>query len=448
MKAGVAQKLSASWLGRLGSDKLLRGFGMLGLGEGFNRVTRIVTTIVLARYLGAVEFGIAATAITCFELVRVFAQNGLSQMVVRASEENLAATCNTAYRLMIWVCVFMAVLQLAAGAVLAWLAGRPELFVMIACLVGVYAVLPFCMVQYWLLQRAYRMGTVAGITTAQVCADNVLTAALAIFGFGAWAIVLPKLLTAPIFLLGSRRAVKWHYDREAGGMPFLATARFCGPILASEMLVAVRGNADKMLVGSILGLEALGIYYFAFNAGYGLSSVLTNALAAVSFPHLANPKQALSTLVERFDRAMLRLALPISAIIALQALAVPLYVPLLFGEKWNAVVLIVSVLCLSATTRSCFDLSAQLLRAGGLQAQEFYVSLAFTVVLLSSFAAGLPFGLLTGVTVLCAGTVLMQLLFAVWARQRIAAHIGSISVKSKAGDGSDLLALNDKRAAW
>lgn len=423
MRAGFAQKLSASWLGRLGHDRLLRSFGLLGLGEGFNRITRIVTTIVLARYLGAVEFGIAATAITCFELVRVFADNGLSQMVVRASDKDLKATCNTAYRLTLLVCIFMAVLQLVAGAILAWVTGRPELFAMIACLVGVYALLPSCMVQYWLLQRAYRMGTVAGITTAQVCVDNLLTAGLAIGGLGAWAIVLPKLLTAPIFLFGARRAVTWRYDPAAGGMPIGETLRFCLPILASQMLVAVRGNADKILVGSILGLEALGIYYFAFNAGYGLSSVLTNALAAVSFPHLASPKLAMSRLLERFDEAMFRLALPICAIIALQALAVPLYVPVLFGEKWDAAIVIVSVLCLSATTRSCFDLSAQLLRAGGLQAQEFVVSLGFTVVLLALFAAALPFGLLAGVSVLCVATILMQALFAVWARRRIAAHV-------------------------
>ncbi len=438
MRAGVAQKLSAGWLGQLGRDRLLRSFGMLGLGEGLNRITRIVTTIVLARYLGAVEFGIAATAITCFELVRVLAENGLSQMVVRSSEKELAATCNTAYRLTLLICVFMAVLQLAAGAVLAWLTGRPELFAMIACLAGVYAVMPSSMVQYWLLQREYRMGAVAGITTAQVCADNILTAGLAICGFGAWAIVLPKLLTAPIFMFGARWAVNWRYDSSAGGMPLRSTVRFCLPILASEMLVAVRGNADNMLVGSILGLEALGIYYFAFNAGYGLSSVLTSALAAVSFPHLASPKLAMSRLVERFDQAMFRLALPICAIIAVQAVAVPFYVPLLFGEKWNSVIVIVSVLCLSATTRSCFDLSAQLLRAGGLQTQEFVVSMAFTIVLLTTFAAGLPFGLLTGVTVLCVGTIAMQLLFALWARRRITAHIqsGAAHAEPAAADGN------------
>lgn len=421
MVARVADRFGTGWFRKLTQDQLLRNFGWLGLGETFNRITRIVTTIILARYLGAIEFGIAATAITCFELIRVLANNGLSQRVVKASDEDLAATCNTAYRLIFAICVLMAAIQLAAGAIIAWLTGRPELFAMIACLAGVYAIMPSSMVQYWLLQRSYRMGTVAGINAAQVSTDNVLTAVLAVCGLGAWAIVLPKLLTAPIWLIGMRRAVTWKFKPEAGQEPYLHTLKFCLPILASEMLVAVRNHADKLLVGSILGLEALGIYYFAYNAGYGLSSVLTNALAAVSFRHLADPTQALSRLVERFDHALFRLALPISGIIVLQALCVPVYVPILFGEKWEPVVLIVSVLCISAATRASFDLSAQLLRAANLQTREFIASSLFTLTVLGIFAAALPFGLLTGSIVLCVGTLAMQIAFAVWARQRVAA---------------------------
>lgn len=430
----ASQYMSARWLGNLAGDRLIKNFGLLGLGEGFNRISRIVTTIVLARYLGAVEFGVAATAITCFELVRVLANNGLSQMVVRAPEEDLARTCNTAFRVTVIICVVMAVLQTAAGVVLAWASGRPELFWMVLCLAGVYAFMPASMVQYWLLQREYRMGTVAAISTAQITMDNGLTAILAIAGFGAWAIVLPKLIVAPIWLIGMRRAVSWRYERAAGEESLLKTARFCLPILASEMLVAVRSNADNILVGSILGLEALGIYYFAFNAGYGLSAVLTNALAAVSFRHLADPKLALAGLIERFDHAMFRLALPISVVILLQALAVPFYVPLLFGDKWAGVVLIVSILCLSASTRPCYDLAAQLMRAGGLQNKEFLASMVFTFALLATFAAALPFGLLSGVTVLCLVSVVMQLVFAIWARRQIRMHILSVAPVDVAGD--------------
>jgi PST family polysaccharide transporter len=297
---------------------------------------------------------------------------------------------------------------------------------MIASLIGVYAVLPSSMVQYWLLQREYRMGVVAGVNAAQVGTDNLLTAALAVFGFGAWAIVLPKVLTAPIWLIGMRRAVKWRFSRRVPNEPFLATIRFCLPILASEMLVAVRNNADNMLVGTILGLEALGIYYFAYNAGYGLSSVLTKALAAVSFPHLADPKLAVERLVERFDHALYRLVLPIGLIIIVQAAFVPIYVPILFGDKWSSEIVIVGVLCLSAATSACYDLAAQLLRAGGMQGPEFRASALFTFMLLVSFAIALPFGLLPGVIVLCAGTVSMQAGFAFWARWRIRNHLAEL----------------------
>lgn len=426
MNASLAEKLGGSWVGKLASDRLLRGFGALGAGELCNRISRVVTTIVLARYLTAVEFGIAATAITCFELIRVLANNGLGQLVVRAPEEELSATCNTAYRAIVMVCAFMAVLQVLAGVVIAWITGRPELLAMIVCLAGIYAFMPSGMVQYWLLQREYRMGTVAAISTAQISTDNVLTAILAIMGFGAWAIVLPNLLVAPIWLIGMRRAVTWRRDKTAGYIPLGESSSYCLPILASEILVAVRGHADKVLVGSILGLEALGIYYFAFNAGYGLSSVLTNALAAVSFPHLADPKLAREKLVERFDHALTRLALPICAIIALQALAVFVYVPLLFGAKWEPMTTVVAVLCLSAATRSCFDLSAQLLRAGGMPNQEFRASGLFTLFLLGTFAVALPYGLLTGVTVLCVVTISLQILFAIWARRKVTTNTNAM----------------------
>ena len=98
------------------SDRLLRGFGLLGLGEFMVRSTRVVTAIVLARALGPVDLGIAATAITCFELVRILANNGLGQMVIRATPEDLDATCNTAESLIWKICFGMTALQLAAGA--------------------------------------------------------------------------------------------------------------------------------------------------------------------------------------------------------------------------------------------------------------------------------------------------------------------------------------------
>jgi teichuronic acid exporter len=199
---------------------------------------------------------------------------------------------------------------------------------------------------------------------------------------------------------------------------------YAAPILGSEVLAALRFNLDKVLVGSILGIEALGIYYFAFNAGYGLSMVLTNALAAASFPHLADHRLSPSELLARFDKALLGLALPITALIALQSLAVFFYVPVLFGDKWAGMTTIVAVLCLSAATKSWQDLGIQLLRAAGLTGCELGAAALFTVVLLGSLSIGLPFGLLAGVTSMSIAAIGLQLAFAAWARRLVARRYG------------------------
>lgn len=392
---------------------------MLGLGELINRVSRIVTAVVLARNLTPIELGIAASAIMCFELMRIFAGNGLGHMVVRAGPERLQATCNTAHRLAWAVCLALALLQFAIGAIVAKWSGRTELWWMIACLAGVYLFMPAGIVQAALLQREQRMGTIAGVGTAQICIDNGLTALLALLGLGAWAIVLPKLLTAPIWLIGVRNAVAWKRDRSAGGIALGEVWRFAAPVLASEMLVAARFNVDKLLVSTVLGLEALGVYYFAFSAGYGLSLVLTGALAAASFPHFADPSLSRAELIQRFDRALTKLALPICGLIALQALSIHVYVPVLFGQRWEPHTTLVAVLCLSAVTKPGFDLACQLLRATGQPVQELKAGLAFSVVLLSAFGAALPFGLTTGVAVFAIVSLLMQLAIALWVRWRI-----------------------------
>ena len=410
---------------RILGDRLLRGFGALGLGELFIRVSRIATTIVLARCLSAAELGIAATALACFELVRVLANNGIGQMVVRAPDDRLAATCNTAYRLSWLVCGAMAVIQIAAGLAIAYATGREELLALIVCLAGVYAFMPWGMVHGWLLQRHYRMSNLSAINAAQVGTDNLITAVLALSGLGAWAVVLPKLLTAPIWLAGTRMSIVWERDPSAGGIPISEVITFSAPILASEMLVAVRFNIDKMIVGAMLGMEALGIYYFAFSAGYGLSLVLTSALAAASFPHLADHRLNGRELLARFDKALFGLGLLVAGLIVLQSAAVFAYVPLLFGEKWAPMTPVVAVLCLSAASKPWADLSTQLLRAAGNSGRELASGAVFTLVLLGSFSLALTQGLFFGVAVFAGVTISMQVAMTVWARWYVAAAEGA-----------------------
>ncbi|MEL7113468.1 MAG: oligosaccharide flippase family protein, partial [Pseudomonadota bacterium] len=181
-------------------------------------------------------------------------------------------------------------------------ANRPQL----AMLGLVFLMMPFGVMHAYCLLRAERMKDLAAISTAQVAADHILTAILAICGFGAWAIVLPKLLTAPIWLMGMLRTQAWTPNPAAGFAPVAGILKFSLPVLGSELMCAFRDQLDKFIVSFTLGIEALGLYYFAFNAGLGVSTALNRAFSNAVYPHLCATADRLTA----YRKAIVNLGLP------------------------------------------------------------------------------------------------------------------------------------------
>ena len=384
----------ADWVKSIGMpNKFVRNVGWITGAEIISRVGRIVAAIVLARTLDAYSFGIAALALTVFELVRLFCENGIGASVVRACEDDVDATANTAYRIMWVICGTLASIQIAIGAVAAFAFSAPTLGAMIAVLSGVYLIMPFGVVHGFILQRAERFRHLAGVTAAQTTADHMFTAVLALSGFGAWAIVLPKLLTAPIWLIGVRWGQPWKRNTAAGDIPLASITTFAFPVLGAELLTACRDQADKLIVSAFLGVEALGVYYFAFNAGLGLSSSLNRAVSSALYPHLCKAATIGESLVARFDKLLSRGGPALGSIYVLQAAAALLYVPLLFGQTWAHAAPLVAIFCLSGPARLAVDASRALLRAQGCSGREMVIALAFAAVSLSGLVIGLTGGL-------------------------------------------------------
>ncbi|RVT96746.1 polysaccharide biosynthesis protein [Rhodovarius crocodyli] len=388
--------------------RLLGHLGWYGAAEVAGRVTRLATTVVLARQLESVELGVAAAALTGFEIIRALVNSGLGQALIRAPQEQLAATCATVNRLAWAMCCAVAAFQAAIGLGMQAMGIGGGAGLMLAVLAGVYLVMAPGLVPVYLILRDQRLHVTAGVSVAQVVADNVLTILLVLAGFGAWGVVLPKLLVAPIWLAGVRRAQPWRRDRAAGFAPAGPLLRYAGPVLGADLLVTARMNLDNLLVGSILGVEALGFYFFIFNAGIGFSLSLTSALSNVLFPHLAAARGDRAALVRAFDRALRSIVPGVAALIALQAAAAIFYVPLVFGARWEGAAMLVALLCASAVTRPFADAGSQLLRAAGAARTDLFISAANTIVYLSVFAACLPFGLSIAITALTLTATVLQ----------------------------------------
>lgn len=374
---------------QLARQKLTRNIGWLTGAELISRFGRIIAAIILARQLDAVAFGIAAIALTIFEITRVFTENGIGAAVVRASKEQFQRTANTANRLMWVVCLVLAVVQVVAGGIVELLLPGRDAGLMVASLGTVFLIMPFGVMHAYCLQREERMKHLAAIGTAQVAADHILTAILAICGFGAWAIVLPKLLTAPIWLGGMLLSKAWTRRPEAGYAPVKGMLKFSIPVLGSELMCAFRDQLDKFIVSLTLGVEALGIYYFAFNAGLGVSTALNRAFSNAVYPHLCAAKDR----VAAYRKAILSLGLPFGLLYLAQAAMALIYVPIVFGPTWAATAPLVAVLCLGGPARLLIDAARMKARAEGLSGRDFWVSMGLAASILIPFALFATYGL-------------------------------------------------------
>ncbi len=373
----------------------LRNVAWLGGSEAFVRLTRLLTAVVLARVLDPLTFGIAALVLTINELVHVFNRNGVAAKIVQCSEDELEDVLETSYRVGFLVCGILFAAQVALANPIAQFYNNPELAVMLQTLALVYLIMPFAFVQSALVQRNEDFKTKALIEGSQVGVDNLLTAALAIGGLGAWAIVLPKLLVAPIWVIGYRRAVHWESIRPLWSFnKFREVFDFSRFYLGIELLKTARLNVDNLLIASLLGVEALGLYYFARNAGLGFSLSLVNAVTSAMYPNLCRVKDNLVGLKARFNSNLLKASMITAPLILAQALLAPWYVPLVFGEQWESAIPVLSLLCLSALLRPLGECSSTLAHATGHIRSDLIWNSLFTLLFIVAVVLGAHWSLL------------------------------------------------------
>ena len=364
------------------TSRIAQNLFAYGASEVAAKASRLLVVVVVARSLDLTQIGVAAAALAAADILKALTENGVGQKIIAAPEDALPQTCATAHRIFwIW-CVGLFLAQAAVGFALYAAGGSPELLLLIALLAGEYLFMPAGLVQTALAMRAGKLRQTAAISGAQNVGANLLSAALAMLWPSALALILPRLLTAPFWLLAMRRLHPWKLDVHQGRAPLRSFVSFGWAVLGVELVKAMRLQADKLIVGSLMGAEALGLYFMAFNAGLSLANSFSVAFSTVLFPHLCAHEDKAMALRQS---TLLAMALITPAVI-LQALLAPYYVPVLLGDGWKGLEDIVSILCLVAIPGTLWSATAGWLRATGRASREFWVTAAMTAALMANTA--------------------------------------------------------------
>ncbi|MGQ4649263.1 oligosaccharide flippase family protein [Lyngbya aestuarii] len=354
-----------SWVKKKSANNFIRNLGWLTVAQALNRVSRLATTVIIARYLTREDFGLAALVTTTYDFTRILTSFGIGAKIIRAEESEIEDICNGAYWLNWLMFLILFVVQCLLAFGVAWFYDNNRLILPILILSFVYLMSPFGRIQSILIQKENRLKITALSQFLTITTSNIVTAILALFGMGLWAIVLPKLITPFIEVYVYLNNHTW---RPSGGFTtkyWREIYQFGIKILGINFLRLLRENLDYLIIGKFLGVEVLGVYYFAFNAGLGISLTIIQSITVALYPHLCAARTNLVKFKQTYFKSLKTIAMIIIPCVLLQSSLAPFYVPIIFGEKWVAAgaIPILILICLSAIPRPFESASAQLLAA-------------------------------------------------------------------------------------
>jgi O-antigen/teichoic acid export membrane protein len=355
------------------------------------QISRMVVALFVARVLAPEEWGLAAMVMVFSGFVIVFTDNALGTALIqhRAITENDRST-------VFWISSAVGLLLMACGVaisgVLADFYGEPAVAPLFAVLSVSFFINSLATTHSALLVRAMRFRQLELRQMAATASGAVTGIALAVGGFGAWAIVGQQLAEA-----ATSTVLLWWWARWRPSFAFsLDSVRklggFAGNVFGENIVAQSSRSVTSLVMGRVLGPVALGTYTLGANVILVPFSRIAAPMQQVFFPAFTRIREDRERLAELWIRASRVVGLvSVPALVGLACVA-PDFVAVVLGPKWAGVTTVIQLLAWVGIIASLQTLSAEVLLALGRAGTLFMLTLASFSVGTVAFVGGLHWG--------------------------------------------------------
>jgi teichuronic acid exporter len=401
------------------SNQFLRNLSWLGMAEIFYRLFRLLLVAVMARFLSDYDYGLGAIVLMVREFAITFSNLGIGAKIIQAEEKEVNELCNSAYWLNWLVFASLFIIQCLAAFPISWAKNTPEVVLPICVSAITYLIWPITSIQKTLIQRENRFKIIAITDSLQFSLGSLVSGLFAIMHLGVWAFALPPLIIAPVEIIIYNKYHDWRIKSSFTTKHWPSIWNFGRNILAVGLFKTLRNNLDYLIIFNFLGVKELGIYFFGFNAGLGISLSIINAVNSAIFPHLCAARSDTSELKKTYFHSLKIISLIIFPFVLLQSTLAPFYVPIVFGQNRVNAIPIIIIVCLSAIPRPFADAASQLLVAVGKPNLDLRWNLIFTLIFGIALLIGAKFSIIgVAIAVLWAHVTCLPL-FSLWVTQNV-----------------------------
>lgn len=370
-------------------QKVIQGLGWNLCGSMATQGLGMLTKIILARMLFPEDFGTFAMALIAIQFLSLFVGIGLSSAVIYKREEQ-QKTLSTAFFLAGGTGILLSLISFLSSAFVAAFFHVPELASMMRWISIVLIFDSISTILYAGLVKELHFKRKAFVDISAIIVYSVAVVILAFYGFKVWSLIIAYILQhvfqAIVLWFLSPLKPHWYFDKEIAkeighfGKYSLLTVIFAWTIT----------SLDNILVGRKLGHESLGYYSFGFNLAtlpvFGITHIITGVFHPV-FVKVKDDQERIKQAYLKPLEWSLVVILPIAAGLFLLS---DIFIPVVFGERWLAMVPLLQVFAVYSILRTVCTIISHLLEGIGkpktasmLLAIEFFILVPLLFFLVS-----------------------------------------------------------------
>ena len=370
-------------------NRSIRSGGVTILSQAIKAGIQLISIIILSRLFAPQDFGLIAMVSAIFSFLSLFQDLGLSTVTIQKREINHDQV-STLFWINLLFSLALAVISASASPLISWFFHEPKL-VWIAVVMSIALLLGgFGTQQRALLIRHMLFGRIAFIEISAIVIGIITAIILASFKYRA--LVAMSLATSIASSAGFWLMCGWKPGFPSHTTGLRQMLSFGSHLTSVSIMNYFSRNLDNVLIGRFWGASQLGFYARAYNLFMIPMSQIVWPLATVATPLLSR----LQDDRPRFKKYYL------SAISVITFITVPLSIFLiilseeivltLMGHQWQNSINILRFLSLSILVQPVFSLSNVLFTVTGRGKEFLKYSSIGSVIIISSFFVGLPFG--------------------------------------------------------
>lgn len=396
---------------------LFRGVFWSAVEKYSGLVVSIIVTMVLARLLSPKEYGVAAIATVIISFLQMFCTMGIGPAVIQ--KELNPKELDSIFTFSLVIGVIMTTLFFFAAIPISDFYGNEQLRPVCQILSVQLLFAAVNMVPSALMAKDKRFKEIAKRTLILQLLTGVVSVFAAWKGAGVYALLISPVVTAIGIFIWNRCYYRVNIDWKFDMRPMKRIFSYSSYQFLFEFSNYFSRNLDKLIIGRVIGVDALGIYEKAYRLMQLPMQNVTAVINPVLQPVLRGLQDDKADLARKYVKIVkfvATISFPTGVILASMSREI---ICIFFGDRWDAAIPIFSILALSLPLQMILSTSGAIYLICGNTQMQFWLGIRNTATTVVGFlVAAFVFGTLESIAWAWTVTLVLNFIFTYWLMYR------------------------------